>query len=79
MKKFALNSRTDQYSGQTYYQTDVIYHCCGALPLVVEFPCGYQNVPDNPGDILDTGMFALEEVVAFGTAYRFRPLDPKWK
>jgi hypothetical protein len=79
MKKFAIPTRTDSYSGQTFYQTDVIYHCCGALPLLIEFPCGYQNVPDNPDEILNIGMFALEEVVAFGTAYRFRPADPKWK
>ena len=57
----------------------MIYHCCGALPLLVEFPCGYQNLPDNPDEILDIGLFALEEVVAFGAAYRFRPPDPKWK
>lgn len=79
MKKFAIATRTDQYSGQTFYQTDVIYHCCGAVPLLVEFPCGYQNVPDSPDEILDIGMFALEEVVTFGAAYRFRPPDPKWK
>lgn len=79
MKKFGVPTRTDQYSGQTFYQTDVIYHCCGALPLVLEFPCGYQNLPDNPDEILDIGLFALEEVAAFGVAYRFRPPDPKWK
>jgi hypothetical protein len=79
MRKYAIPARTDQYSGQTFYQTDAIYHCCGALPLLVEFPCGYQNVPDNPDEILDIGMLALEEVVAFGAAYRFRPPDPKWK
>jgi len=79
MKKFNVPVRTDHYCGQTFYQTDVIYHCSGALPLLVEFPCGYQNVPDNPDEILDIGMFALEEVAAFGTAYRFRPPDPKWK
>lgn len=49
------------------------------LPLVAEFPCGYQNVPDNPGELLDIGLFALEEVAALGAAYRFRPPDPKWK
>lgn len=79
MKKFGIPTRTDSYSGQTFYQTDVIFHCCGALPLLIEFPCGYQNLPDNPDEILDIGMFALEEVVAFGAAYRFRPPDPKWK
>jgi hypothetical protein len=79
MKKFGIPTRTDAYSGQTFYQTDVIYHCCGALPLLIEFPCGYQNLPDSHDEILDIGLFALEEVVAFGTAYRFRPPDPKWK
>ena len=79
MKKFRIPDRIDQYSGQTFYQTDVIYHCCGALPVVVEFPCGYQNVPDSPDEILDIGLYALEEVAAFGAAYRFRPPDPKWK
>jgi hypothetical protein len=46
---------------------------------LVEFPCGYQNVPDTPEEILDIGLFALEEVVQFGTAYGFRPPDPAWK
>jgi len=79
MKKFSISTRTDQYSGQTSYQTDVIYHCSGALPVLVEFPCGYQNLPSTHEEILDIGMSALEEVAAFGVAYRFRPPDPKWK
>jgi hypothetical protein len=77
--KFAIPSRTDLYSGQTFYQSDVAYHVCGALPLVVEFPSGYENVPDTLDEMLDIGMLALEEIVAFGDAYRFRPKDPKVK
>lgn len=77
--KFAMPSRTDTYAGQTFYQTDVIHHVCGALPLVVEFPSGYENVPDSFDEMLDIGMLALEEIVAFGDAYRFRPKDPKSK
>jgi len=49
------------------------------LPMLVEFPCGYQNLPDNLDEILDIGMYVLEEIVAFGADYRFRPADPKWK
>ena len=79
MKKSGIPTQTEPFSSQTFYQTDVIYHCCGTLPLLVEFPCGYQNLPNNPNEILDTGMFALEEVAAFGVAYRFRPADPTSK
>jgi len=77
MKKFGISTRGETYAGQVFYQTDLVYHCCGALPLLVEFPCGYQNNPDTHDDILDIGMYALEEIVAFGTAYGFRPPEPK--
>ena len=79
MKKSAIAQRLVSYAGQILYQTDLIYHASGALPMLVEFPCGYQNVPNNLDEILDIGMYVLEEIVAFGTAYRFRPSDPKWK
>jgi hypothetical protein len=49
------------------------------LPLLIEFPYGYENKPDSFDELLDTGMLALEEVVAFGSVYRFRPPDPKPK
>ena len=48
------------------------------LPLLGEFPCGYQNFPDTHEEILDICMYVLEEVIAFGTAYGFRPPDPLW-
>ena len=76
-KKFAISTRVDGYAGQVFYQTDLAYHCCGALPLLVEFPCGYQNFPDNHDEILDIGMYVLEEVAAFGAGYGFRPPEPK--
>jgi hypothetical protein len=79
MTKHGIPVRTDTPAGPIFYQTDLIYHCCGALPLLIEFPCGYQNTPDSFDELLDTGMLALEEVVAFGSAYRFRPPDPKSK
>lgn len=77
MKKFRIPTRTGPHLGYHFYQMDMAYHCCGALPLCVEFPCGYQNYPDNHGEILDIGMYALEEVIAFGASYGFRPPDPR--
>ena len=47
------------------YQTDVIYHTCGALPLLAEFPCGYKPRPYTFNEILDIGLCMLEEIVAF--------------
>jgi len=73
MKKHRIPTRTQPYGRPRMAEADMIYHLCGALPLVVEFPCGYQNEPDNPDDILDIGMLVLEEVIAFGNAYGFRP------
>jgi hypothetical protein len=55
----------------------VVYHTCGALPLEIEFPCGYQDDPGSFGEILDIGMYALEEILSFGVAYRFRPPDAR--
>jgi len=73
LAKSQVPTGTETYAGQVFYQSDLMYHCCGALPLLVEFPWGYQNVPDNHGEILDIGLAVLEEIVAFGTAYGFRP------
>jgi hypothetical protein len=78
MKKWAVTQRLETYAGHQFYQTDMIYHISGALPLVVEFPCGYQNYPDNHGEILDLGMTVIEEIVKFGTYFGFKPRDPKW-
>lgn len=60
-----------------WYQSDALYHASGALPLVVEFPMGWQNVPDTHDEILDIGLTVLEEIAAFGSRYRFRPNEPR--
>jgi len=60
----------------TFYQTDMIYHVCGALSFIVEFPCGWQNKPDNHDEVLDICMYTLEEIAAFGAVYGFRPTEP---
>lgn len=73
MSKFRMAKNVEGYAGQVFYQADLVYHACGALPLLVEFPCGYQNLPDNFNDILDIGMYVIEEIVRFGVDYGFRP------
>ena len=77
--KFRVPKAPTSYAGDVFYQSDALYHACGALPLTIEFPCGWQNLPDNFSDILDVGLTVLGEVCAFGARYRFRPLDPRWK
>lgn len=71
--KHQIPTRTETYAGQVFYEADLVYHACGALPLLVEFPWGYQNVPDTHDEVLDIGLLALEEIIAFGVAYGFRP------
>lgn len=79
LKKFRIPKSPKSYAGDQFYQTDAVYHCCGALPLLIEFPCGWQNLPDNHGDILEIGLTVLEEIATFGNRYRFRPQDPAVK
>jgi len=77
LQKSRVSQNPQGYAGQVFYQSDLIYHACGALPLLVEFPCGWQNVPDTFDEVLDIGMTVLEEIARFGNAYRFRPQEPK--
>jgi len=74
--KHDIPRRATFYAGEVFYQSDAVYHACGALPLTVEFPCGWQNVPDSHRGILDIGLAVLDEIAVFGSAYRFRPKDP---
>lgn len=75
--KFRIPGSPHSYAGPQFYQTDALYHASGALPLLIEFPCGYQNNPDNHDTILDIGLAVLDEVCAFGECYRLRPKEPK--
>jgi len=72
LKKHGIPMRPES-TRHVFYQMELAYHVCGALPLCVEFPCGYQNYPGNHEEILDIGLCALEEIAAFGVAYGFRP------
>jgi len=65
-------SRPASYAGEVFYQGDALYHACGTLPVLIEFPQGWQGVPDNHRDILDIGLAVLDEVAVFGDRYRFR-------
>lgn len=59
--------------GTMLYQSDALYHACGALPVLVEFPEGWLNIPDNHTDILDIGLTVIDESAAFGIDRQFRP------
>ncbi len=59
--------------GRMFYQSDAIFHACGALPLLVEFPEGWENVPDNHTEIVDIGLAAIDEIASFGIERGFRP------
>ncbi|HUT33231.1 MAG TPA: M14 family zinc carboxypeptidase [Planctomycetota bacterium] len=74
--KSRMPNRLASYAGDIFYQTDAVYHACGALPVLIEFPCGWQNLPDSHRGILDIGLAVLDEIALFGSAYRFRPKDP---
>jgi len=61
-----------------FNQATSIYHCSGALPLLVEFPNGHPNNPVNLEQILDIGLLIFEELCFFGNRDGFRPLNI-WK
>lgn len=65
------------HCGGSYYQTDLVYHVSGALPLLVEFPCGFDNLPSTHEEILDICMTAIEEIIVFGNTYGYRPRNPR--
>ena len=73
LPKYAVPQSPGPLVGGEFYQSDAVYHACGALPLLIEFPWGYQNLPDNHDTILDIGLAVIDEVVRFGAHYGFRP------
>jgi hypothetical protein len=77
INRHLVSQRSYGYAGQVMYQTDLIYHACGALPLLFEFPCGYKPFPYSFDEILDIGLAAMEEIIFFGLQNRFRPVEAK--
>lgn len=63
----------EPYCGQVFYQSDALHHHCGALPVLMEFPCGEPVPPGSLSEILDVSMTALTELLAFGALHGFRP------
>jgi hypothetical protein len=66
-------AQVDPYCGPIFYQSDALHHHCGALPVLMEFPCGEPSPPGTLDEILDISMTALAEVLAFGAMHGFRP------
>jgi hypothetical protein len=63
----------EPYCGQVFYQSDALHHHCGALPVLMEFPCGEPAPPGTLDEILDVSMTALAELLTFGAFHGFRP------
>jgi len=75
-KHNCTHPRWDWFYYHQYYQTDAVYHACGALPLLVEFPCGWVARPPKHEDLLEISLAALDEIFAFGNRFPFRPRGP---
>lgn len=54
-------------------QMNAVYHVCGALPLLCEFPSGCAPAPYTLDQMLDLGLQVLEETLLFGHTDGFRP------
>lgn len=61
---------------KNFYQTDLIYHCCGALPVIVEFPRGIKRA-ESFDQILDIGLCVFEEILFLGVKKGFIPEWPQ--
>lgn len=68
------DDRGESYA--SFYQTDMIYHCCGALPVVVEFPRGHGKA-ESFDALLDIGLCVFEEILTLGVAKGFIPDWPQ--
>lgn len=57
---------------RAFTQLDAIYHQCGALPLLAEFPNSMEANALTFDQVLDIGLAALEAVLIFGNDVGFR-------
>lgn len=64
----------DSYA--TFYQSDMIYHTCGALPVIVEFPRGFAKAEDFD-QLLDIALCVLEEMLSLAVVKGFIPDWPQ--
>jgi hypothetical protein len=56
-------------------QGNAIYHVCGAMPIVGEFPAGCDINPFSPDELLDIGLLTIEETLSFALLEGFRPYE----
>lgn len=59
---------SDKFGLQSY-----VTQIAGSLPLLFEFPNGQKHNPYKLEEIVDVGLFLLEELLVFGSRFRFRP------
>ena len=58
---------------RAFTQLDAIYHQCGALPLLVEFPSSIAEHLLTFDQVLDVGLAVFEALLVFGNDIGFRP------
>ena len=56
-------------------QSTAIYHVCGGVPILCELPSGTANAPYTPDEMLDIGLVAIEEVLAYAHSDGLRPYE----
>jgi hypothetical protein len=59
----------------TFDQATAVYHVCGALPIVCEFPTGADNAYLTCDEMLDIGLITLEELLFFAHRDGLRPYE----
>lgn len=56
-------------------QVNAVYHVCGALPLLCEFPTGHGSAAFTADELLDIGLTVFEEILLYGLHDGFRPYE----
>ena len=58
---------------RAFTQADAVYHQCGAMPILCEFPSSTTGHDLTMATILDVGLAALAAMAAYGVEFGFRP------
>jgi len=56
-------------------QSTAVYHVCGALPMLCEFPHGGEDAPFTCEQMLDIGLLTLEEILFYAHHDGLRPYE----
>lgn len=56
-------------------QMNAVYHVCGTMPVMCEFPAGADIAPYTPEQMLDIGLITLEEILFYAHHDGLRPYE----